>query len=70
MLSDIRVFVIDDGQIDLYENCVSDLSDDEFMALAEDGGAIYTLSEFENVFNSGDCHNVNPDSHFIRFIRP
>lgn len=65
-----KVCVINDEEIDLYENSVNDLSDDEFMSIAEESGSVYSLKEFENIFNDNEsAEELNSDYHFIRFIK-
>lgn len=64
-----KVCVINDEQIDLYEKSVNDLSDDEFMSIAEESGSVYSLKEFENIFNANESEELNPDYNFIRFIK-
>lgn len=44
-----------------------DSSNDEFFAEAEINGGIYTLDEFENMFNNNDGINQNED--LIRFLK-
>ena len=64
-----KVCVINDEEIDLYEKSVNDLSDDEFMSIAEESGSVYSLKEFENIFNANESEELNPDYPFIRFIK-
>ena len=64
-----KVCVISDEEIDLCKS-VNDLSDDEFMSIAEESGSVYSLKEFENIFNDNKSEEeLNPDYHFIRFIK-
>lgn len=63
-----KVCVINDEEIDLCKS-VNDLSDDEFMSIAEESGSVYSLKEFENIFNDNESEELNPDYHFIRFIK-
>lgn len=64
-----KVCVINDEEIDLCKS-VNDLSDDEFMSIAEESGSVYSLKEFENIFNdNNESEELNPDYHFIRFIK-
>lgn len=64
-----KVCVINDEEIDLCKS-VNDLSDDEFMSIAEESGSVYSLKEFENIFNDNEsAEELNPDYHFIRFIK-
>ena len=58
-----KVCVINDEEIDLYEKSVNDLSDDEFMSIAEESGSVYSLKEFENIFNANESEELNPDYH-------
>jgi hypothetical protein len=60
--SETRVYVLD---IDRIENHYSDLSDEEFMNLAEEDGRIYTLEGFQEAFNLGE---INSSLDIIRFI--
>jgi len=64
-----KVCLINDETIDLYERSVNDLTDDEFMSIAEESGLVYSLKEFENIFNANESEELNPDYHFIRFIK-
>lgn len=64
-----KVCVINDEEIDLSKS-VNDLSDEEFMSIAEESGSVYSLKEFENIFNDNESEEeLNPDYHFIRFIK-
>lgn len=63
-----KVCVINDEEIDLCKS-VNDLSDDEFMSIAEESGSVYSLKEFENIFNDNESKELNLDYHFIRFIK-
>lgn len=67
-MKEIKACVINDEQLDLYETSVYDLTDDEFMRLAEESGGVYSLSEFEKIYNANESKELNPDYHFIRFI--
>jgi hypothetical protein len=67
-MKEIKAYVINDEQLDLYETSVYDLTDDEFMRLAEESGSVYSLSEFEKIYNANESEELNPDYHFIRFI--
>lgn len=67
-MKEIKVCVINDEQLDLYETSVYDLTDDEFMRLAEESGSVYSLSEFEKIYNANESEELNPDYNFIRFI--
>ena len=60
---EIRVYVID--IFTLEEQYWNDLTDDEFMTLAEEQGNIYTLQGFQEAFNSQD---INTEIDAIRFI--
>ena len=37
------------------------------MSIAEESGSV--LKEFENIFNANESEELNPDYHFIRFIK-
>lgn len=67
-MKEIKACVINDEQLDLYKTSIHDLTDDEFMKLAEDSGSVYSLNEFENIYNANESKELNPDYHFIRFI--
>ncbi len=60
---EIRVYAID--TFNLEERHWNDLTDDEFMTLAEEQGNIYTLQGFQEAFNSQD---INTEIDAIRFI--
>jgi len=56
-----RVYVVDREENE-YE---VDINDEDFMTLAEQGGRVYTLPNFQEAFNYGD---VNTFTDVIRFI--
>lgn len=56
-----RVYVLDVNKVD-FEN---DISDEDFMTLAEEEGRVYTLQGFQQSFNSEE---VNSHNDIIRFI--
>ena len=64
-MKEIRVYVVN---ADLYEgeDLIQELSNEEFIALAEEQGTVYSLKGFENAYND-DC--VDTINTFIRFIK-
>ena len=60
--SETRVYVVDVEETDLD---VIQINDDEFMNLAEEQGAVYTIQGFQEDFNKG---LINPIVAEIRFI--
>jgi len=60
---EIRVYAID--TFNLQEQHWNELTDDEFMTLAEESGNVYTLEGFKEAFNASD---VNTEIDVIRFI--
>ena len=58
---EIRVYVVD-AEEDEYDPT---MNDEDFMTLAEQGGRVYTLPNFQEAFNYGD---VNTFIDVIRFI--
>lgn len=61
--SETRVYVID--TFNVRERNWNDLTDEEFITLAEEDGNIYTLEGFQEAFNSQD---INTEIDVIRFI--
>ena len=61
--SETRVYVID--TFNVKERNWNDLTNEEFMNLAEEDGNIYTLQGFQEAFNSQD---INTEIDVIRFI--
>ena len=61
--SETRVYVID--TFNVRERNWNDLTDEEFINLAEEDGNIYTLQGFQEAFNSQD---INTEIDVIRFI--
>ena len=61
--SETRVYVIDTFNVG--ERNWNDLTDEEFINLAEEDGNIYTLQGFQEAFNSQD---INTEIDVIRFI--
>ena len=61
--SETRVYVID--TFNVKERNWNDLTDEEFINLAEEDGNIYTLQGFQEAFNSQD---INTEIDVIRFI--
>lgn len=64
-MKEIRVYVVN---AELYdgEKWIQELSNKEFIAIAEEQGTIYSLKGFENDYND-DC--VDTINTFIRFIK-
>ena len=61
--SETRVYVID--TFNVKERNWNDLTNEEFMNLAEEDGNVYTLQGFQEAFNSQD---INTEIDVIRFI--
>ena len=61
--SETRVYVLD--TFNVRERNWNDLTDEEFINLAEEDGNIYTLQGFQEAFNSQD---INTEIDVIRFI--
>ena len=61
--SETRVYVIDTFNVRGIN--WNDLTDEEFMNLAEEDGNVYTLQGFQEAFNSQD---INTEIDVIRFI--
>ena len=64
--TETRVYVINtnDERVEDIE-CISDLTNDEFMFEAEEQGRVYTLKGFQIAFNESE---VNTETDIIRFI--
>lgn len=60
---EIRVYVID--TFNSQKQDWSNLTDEEFITIAEEDGNIYTIQGFQEAFNLGD---INTDIDVIRFI--
>lgn len=72
-MKELRVYLVDIGQIDEYKDGVgadidnvASLSDNEFMELSEQQELVYTLTNFANVFNFGE--EIDSYNQYIRFI--
>ena len=61
--SETRVYVID--TFNVRERNWNDLTNEEFINLAEEDGNVYTLQGFQEAFNSQD---INIEIDVIRFI--
>ena len=61
--SETRVYVID--TFNVKERNWNDLTNEEFINLAEEDGNVYTLQGFQEAFNSQD---INTEIDVIRFI--
>jgi hypothetical protein len=61
--SETRVYVLD--TFNVKERNWNDLTDEEFINLAEEDGNVYTLQGFQEAFNSQD---INTEIDVIRFI--
>ena len=57
-----RAYVVDTNFSDCFAN---DLSDDEFIELAEEQGRVYTIQGFQEAFN---LQEINSSIDTIRFI--
>ena len=64
MKTELRVYVIDVDVI-TEETYYDDLSDEQFMDIAEENGRVYTLPNFQEAFNEG---YVNTAIDVIRII--
>ena len=62
LMSETRVYVIDTFNV---RGNWNDLTDEEFITLAEQDGNIYTLEGFQEAFNAQD---INTEIDVIRFI--
>lgn len=63
----IRVYIIDLDQLDVDDVKGSDdYSNEEFMNIAEEQGAVYTLKGFQNDFNYEQ--NISSFNCYLRFI--
>lgn len=62
-MKETRVYVIDTNEIE--EMNLNEISDEQFMDIAEEQGNVYTLKGFETAFNR---ENVYTGLDFIRFI--
>lgn len=61
--SETRVYVID--TFNVRERNWNDLTDEEFIGIAENWGRVYSLKGFQEAFNSQD---INTEIDVIRFI--
>ena len=62
-MKELRVYVIDINEIE--EINLNEISDEQFMNIAEEQGIVYTLKGFETAFNR---ENVYTGLDYIRFI--
>lgn len=62
-MKETRVYVIDTSETE--ETNLNEISDEQFMDIAEEQGSVYTLKAFETAFNR---ESVYTGLDFIRFI--
>ncbi len=69
--TETRVYVIERG---LYEGNYSDMSDEDFKEVAELEGKVFSLNDFQKVFNRSmqswaiEIDEISPTLDIIRFI--
>ena len=66
MKKELRVYAIHISYLDgeFYKDV--EITDSEFMNIAEEQGLVFTLNSFQESFNSNE--NISTDEHIIRFI--
>lgn len=69
-MKELRVYVINIEDVDFerqmpVNTTVEELSDEDFIEIAEEQGLVYTLNGFTQAFNN---ENINSSTDIIRFI--
>ena len=69
-MKELRVYVINIEDVDFerqmpVNTTVEELSDKDFIEIAEEQGLVYTLNGFTQAFNN---ENINSSTDIIRFI--
>ena len=69
-MKELRVYVINIEDVDFerqmpVNTTVEELSDEDFIGIAEEQGLVYTLNGFTQAFNN---ENINSSTDIIRFI--
>lgn len=64
-MKELRVYIINIEKLDEMLGA-DDLSDNEFMDIAEQQGTVYTLKGFQNAFNQMD--EINTSNQYLRII--
>ena len=69
MAKETRIYVI---TADQFENCnvnsVDEISNEDFISMAEENGQIYSLNGFMQAWNEGTWFFPQPDYTYIRII--
>lgn len=69
MAKETRIYVITENQ---FENCnvnsVDEISNEDFISMAEENGQIYSLNGFMQAWNQGIGFFPQPDYTYIRII--
>ena len=69
MEKEVRVYIVETFNDDIEEkNDVNKLTDDEFIELAEEQGTVYSLKDFQNIWNHYCYAMANTEYSCIRFI--
>ena len=69
MEKEVRVYIVETFNDDIEEKIdVNNLTDDEFIELAEEQATAYSLKDFQNIWNHYSYAMANPEYSCIRFI--
>lgn len=69
MKKEVRVYIVETFNDDIEEKIdINNLTDDEFIELAEEQGTVYSLKGFQNQWNHYCYAMATPEYSYIRFI--
>lgn len=69
MKKEVRVYIVETFNDDIEEKIdINNLTEDEFIELAEEQGTVYSLKDFQDIWNHYCYAMANPEYSYIRFI--